>query len=449
MAVIVSPPKQSVYPWPLLLLEGLIGLAVGLALLYMREPTLRWALWLLGLYLVASGVLALGISAMPGVRKRRVWLLARGVLMLLAGSFLLGDRVIPGVTISEVALIGVAIVGFSVGVVGLTQTARGAGWGAAVLGIVFIAFGYYAWRYSPALFSHFIVLLGWIIVIGGGATIVLAVRMGLRAKTDSPIKERHPLLGMLRVIVLVVILIIGLALAFPAWLLPIRYRTMKLNHWVLSYTCVAVNWTLRIDVNCTNREALRNLRGMVFPNHVSFLDIPALVSQEPMRFLSTSEVFRIPFIGWMADSIMTVFVDRSSEESRASVREQITRRVKTDANPPFVIFPEGRFGTATSLRPYHRGAFQIAAQSQIPYLPCSLSYARPDIAIWRGAKEENVVIALWRVLTFRGRITVTVTPLQPVHPTPNDDAIELAASAQRATERALGFEPGPTTLRKA
>ena len=87
-------------------------------------------------------------------------------------------------------------------------------------------------------------------------------------------------------------------------------------------------------------------------------------------------------------------------------------------------------------------------RNSIPYLPCALWYSRPDIAIWRGAKEENFIIAVWRVLTFHGRIRVTVTPLDAVYPAPDDDAIVLAADAQHATEAALGFSPGETTLEK-
>ena len=121
-------PSQSAYPWGLLLLEGMISAGVGVALLFMREPTLRLALWLLGLYLVASSLLALGTAVLPASGDRRVWLIARGVLGMLAGLFLLSDRVIPGVRISDLALLSVALVGVLIGLVGLIQAARGAGW---------------------------------------------------------------------------------------------------------------------------------------------------------------------------------------------------------------------------------------------------------------------------------------------------------------------------------
>lgn len=447
--MVVNAPAQRAYPWGLLLLEGIISVAFGLALLFLREPTLQLVIWLLGLYLIASSILAFWTSLFPSGAGRRRWLFTRGTLTLLVGLFLLSDRVIPGIAISDVALLSVAIGGVLIGLVGLIHAASGAGLRAAALGALSIGIGYYVWRFSPALFFHFTTVLGVVIVVGGGATVVLAVRMGLRAGTDNPIKVRHPVLGMLRVIALLVIMLVGLALAFPAWLIPVTYSGMKLNYWVVTYTCRAVNWVLRIEVQCDNRQLLLDHTGIVFPNHLSYLDIPALVSLEPMRFLSTAEVFRVPFLGWMADSITTIFVDRSSEKSRMSVREQIARRVTKDANPPFVIFAEGRFGTESSLQPYHRGAFEIAAQNSIPYLPCAIQYSRPDIALWRGAKEENFVVAVWRVLTFRGRMHVCVTPLQPTHPVPSDDAVRLAADTQRATEAALGYAPGQTTLTKA
>ncbi len=120
-----------------------------------------------------------------------------------------------------------------------------------------------------------------------------------------------------------------------------------------------------------------------------------------------------------------------------------------DANPPFVIFPEGRFGTESSLRPYHRGSFEIAVQNSVPYLACALQYERPDIALWRGMEEERIISALWRMLTFRGKNGVSVIPMETVNPGPDDDAIARAADAQRATEDALGYEPSPTTFETA
>ncbi len=114
--------------------------------------------------------------------------------------------------------------------------------------------------------------------------------------------------------------------------------------------------------------------------------------------------------------------------------------------PPFVIFPEGRFGTATSLRPFHYGSFDVAALNSVTYLPCALRYDRPDIAIWRGVKEESFFEASLRVLTYRGRMQADVMPLDPVHPTPEDDAAQLAHAAQRSIEARLGFEPAATDL---
>ena len=441
--------KQPPYPWGLLLLEGLVSLGIGLALVFMPAPTLQLARWLLGLYLISSGVISLGAALSRSSAGRRGWLVVRGVLIALAGLVALSDWVIPGVLISDIALLSVAIVGVFIGFIGLIQAARGAGWGVAVLGLLSIAFGVYVWYSSPALFGYFIIFLGVIVTISGGGAVILAVRMGRRAGTARPIKVRHPLLGMLRVVAILAIMLIGVAASLPAWLIPTRHKGIKLNYWILTYTCRAVNWTLRISVDGVDRQLLQDHCGIIFPNHVSYLDITALLSVEPMRFLSTAEVFRVPFVGWMADSITTIFVDRSSERSRASAREQIAKRVTRDANPAFVIFPEGRFGTEHSLKPFHRGAFEIAAQGSIPYLPCALRYSRPDIAMWRGAKQENFIIAVWRLLTFRGHIRVTVIPLEPVCPVPEDDAVVLAADAQRAIEAALGFPPGETTLKKS
>ena len=131
---------------------------------------------------------------------------------------------------------------------------------------------------------------------------------------------------------------------------------------MITWLCRIVNRILRIEVVCTDEEKLIDLHGILFVNHVSFLDIPVIIAVLPMRFLSTADVFHVPFVGWVADSIATVFVDRSDKSSRRDVRNAIAKNVTEQSYPPFVIFPEGRFGTTTSLRPFHYGSFDIAAR---------------------------------------------------------------------------------------
>jgi 1-acyl-sn-glycerol-3-phosphate acyltransferase len=50
-------------------------------------------------------------------------------------------------------------------------------------------------------------------------------------------------------------------------------------------------------LRCFAPDALRAHRGLVFINHLSFLDPILAEALTPVRLLSTAEVQRIPFIG--------------------------------------------------------------------------------------------------------------------------------------------------------
>jgi 1-acyl-sn-glycerol-3-phosphate acyltransferase len=371
----------------------------------------------------------------------------QGVLTIFAALVVLNIEALNWSFWPELVNSVVGITGILIGFIGILQAFKGGGWGAGLLGVLSLIFGAYVLGNAIIPLGFLFWNVGLVAILGGIASIVLAIRVFTAdSEQRKELSRRNPLIGVFRILAISAVMLIGIAVVFVAWLLPVERQGIRIHSWVITWICRIINWLLRIKVVCDDQEKLIELHGIAFVNHVSFLDIPVVISILPMRFLSTSEVFHVPFFGWVADSIATVFVDRSDKSSRRNVRESIAKSVTEHPYPPFVIFPEGRFGTATSLRPFHYGSFDVAALNSVTYLPCALRYDRPDIAIWRGVKEESFFEASLRVLTFRGKMQATVTPLEPVHPTPEDDAAQLAHAAQRSIETRLGFEPAATDL---
>ena len=182
-----------------------------------------------------------------------------------------------------------------------------------------------------------------------------------------------------------VLLLVGLVVAFLAWLLPVKRHGLKL-HWVTVWLSRQLLKLYAIDVKCSDAGAIRTLHGILYVNHITFLDIPVVVAVTPARFLSTAEVFRIPsWAGWRTRFKQPSW-KRGDKASGEAVRKQIAAEVSKDPHPPFVIFPEGRFGTASSLRPFHVGSFAVAAQNSIPYLPCACAMSRP---MWRSGRGRR------------------------------------------------------------
>lgn len=108
-------------------------------------------------------------------------------------------------------------------------------------------------------------------------------------------------------------------------------------------------------------------------NHLSYLDIPILLSQTAMQFVVKKEIAQWPIFGAACRDTRMIFVDRGSKQSRSQVIETIRAKIQSEENIPIVIFPSG---TTTLLeeKPWRKGAFEIAKEMNIPIQPFRLHY---------------------------------------------------------------------------
>ena len=118
--------------------------------------------------------------------------------------------------------------------------------------------------------------------------------------------------------------------------------------------------------------------GVLVGNHISYLDIPLILSQIPVVFLSKAELLSWPLIGGAAKIANVVFVDRSSKASRLRSIDGIARKINEDQER-VVIFPSG----TTSIKEHKRwsaGAFKIAKKFGVPMQAVRLRYDPMDRA---------------------------------------------------------------------
>lgn len=211
-----------------------------------------------------------------------------------------------------------------------------------------------------------------------------------------------------------------------SWL-PFHIKGVRLSMWVTQGAVKLLLLILNVRVHCSEPEKVRRFQGFIFANHVSYLDILALVSVTPVRFLAKEEVRTMPIIGRIAAAIGCVFVKREDKKSRAEAREALAY---VDRFPPVVLFVEGKRGPGHELLPFRYGAFEIVIQGSVPFLPCVISYDRPEIAIWH--RSENIMKALWRVARRSGPIGVEIIPLAVIQLTPADDPVQLSLATHAA-----------------
>jgi len=133
--------------------------------------------------------------------------------------------------------------------------------------------------------------------------------------------------------------------------------------------------------------------GILMANHRSYVDVMFFRSATPQIYLSKAEVRNWPLIGWGAQALDVVFVDRSSKESRSASRAELADRVQRGLSP--VVFPEGTT-VDRGLLEFNPGMFYTAAELGVPIVPFVMEYSDPKMA-W--VDDDTFVSHLLKMLT--------------------------------------------------
>lgn len=195
-----------------------------------------------------------------------------------------------------------------------------------------------------------------------------------------------------------------------------RARATLLRGWGRGLT-----WLMGIKVT---QEGAPPQEGMiVIANHTSYADIPILMGIRACAFLAKSEVASWPLIGWGARLAGTVFVDRSSPESRATSRAELKRRVEHGTT--ILVFSEGTTTPRGEIHPLKPGMFHEAASAQIPIQVVSLEYQEVDAA-WVGDDP------LWpNFVRVYGRLHTGVRVCYRQELIRGEEGVEMAQEAER------------------
>ncbi len=133
---------------------------------------------------------------------------------------------------------------------------------------------------------------------------------------------------------------------------------------------------------------------VVVANHESFVDI-LLISQLPfeMKWMSKSEFFKIPLLGWMMSLAGDIKLVRGDKKAGAQAlidtRDRLAKRVSV------MIFPEGTRSQTGELAEFKDGAFRVAIQAGVPIIPLAVIGTRDALIKrdWRfGYSDAEVRI---------------------------------------------------------
>lgn len=154
--------------------------------------------------------------------------------------------------------------------------------------------------------------------------------------------------------------------------------------------------------------------GLLVANHISWLDIYAINAVAPTTFLSKDDVLHWPVIGWLAQRVGTLFLERGSRTAAQRAKEHLVAELR--ARRLVGVFPEGTTGFGDHVMPFHAALFQSAIDAGVAIMPALIRYTdqhdcHSTAAAYVG--ETTLWQCLRNIITSSG-LTVHVTFLPAV-----------------------------------
>ena len=159
-----------------------------------------------------------------------------------------------------------------------------------------------------------------------------------------------------------------------------------------------------------------NARGpaLLVANHISWVDILALMAIGPCRFVSKAQVHHWPLVGTMAAGAGTLFIERESPRDAMRVMHQLAQVLGEGGT--VAVFPEGTTSTGETVMPFHANLFQAAVAAKAPVQTLALAYFdahdQPCSAQVAFVGDDNLLHSLRYLLLAKGlSVKVGVGPL--------------------------------------
>ncbi|MBY8873467.1 1-acyl-sn-glycerol-3-phosphate acyltransferase [Micromonospora sp. PLK6-60] len=258
-----------------------------------------------------------------------------------------------------------------------------------------------------------------------------------------------------RLLAVLGMLLAGTVLAVLLPVLPGPERSAAVRAWARG--------TLRaFGVRLVRAGRLPRRPALLVANHVSWLDILALLAVGPARMVAKREVRDWPLVGALASAAGTVWVDRSRPRSLPDTVAQVAAALR--AGRPVAVFPEGTTwcGGPAECRPgggFRPAMFQAAIDAGAPVVPVRIGYRHPvdgapsALAASAGAPsalaafvgEETLWRSVRRVLAAAD-LTVSVSVAGALHPVAGADRRVLARAAESAVHL-VGARPARAARR--
>ena len=141
-------------------------------------------------------------------------------------------------------------------------------------------------------------------------------------------------------------------------------------------------WSLKMLRLCGMRLVVHNddvrldAGALVVSNHISWIDIYVINAWRPTPFVSKAEIRHWPVVGWLAEQLGTVFIQREKRSDAKRIMHELADRL--NAGELMCVFPEGTTTDGRSMLPFHANMFQAAVSASRPVQPICIMYEDAD-----------------------------------------------------------------------
>ncbi|MFG3252723.1 lysophospholipid acyltransferase family protein [Streptomyces sp. NPDC048172] len=168
---------------------------------------------------------------------------------------------------------------------------------------------------------------------------------------------------------------------------------------------------------------------LVVANHVSWLDVIALLAVEPVPFVAKREVGAWPVIGTLVRRAGTRFLDREGLRALPGAVAELSGGLR--AGRSVLVFPQATTWCGADGGRFARATFQAAVDAGAPVRPVTVEYAqRGRTSTAPGFFGDEAFAASLRRVAEAGELTARVRAHPPL--TGGGDRRALAAAAREA-----------------
>lgn len=146
---------------------------------------------------------------------------------------------------------------------------------------------------------------------------------------------------------------------------PIPWKNRLIEAWS---TGIAYLLNIRIETEGTPPEP----PFYIVSNHLSYVDIIVLYGLLDGTFVAKKEVRSWPFLGFMAETLGVIFVDRNRKRDVTRVNKEQSSSLKEHHG--IILFPEGGTSDGSTILPLRSPLLEVPASSGIPIHYVTLYY---------------------------------------------------------------------------